>query len=145
MRNLYLQGRTNAAIQWCHGGVLALGVVETNFDHQHAGSIVKVTCVPRRQRHGGVVSAHRRLRAYTVTGEKIQAEKFNFPPDFRITTATFCGLYVHFAADVHGETDWENVKTRHSPSVDGQSVHTIHGSVPFVESNWFERISVHGR
>jgi hypothetical protein len=52
---------------------------------------------------------------------------------------------VHFAADVHGETDWENVKTRHSPSVDGQRVHTIHGSVPFVESNWFGRISVHGR
>jgi hypothetical protein len=83
---------------------------------------------------------------HTLSRERKSRQKNLIPPpDFRITTATFCGLYVHFAADVHGETDWENVKTRHSPSVDGQRVHTIHGSVPFVESNWFERISVHGR
>ena len=48
----------------------------------------------------------------------------------------FCGVYAVLRRRTR-DGGGENVKT--TPSIGGQRVHAIHGSVAFVESNWWKR------
>ena len=104
-----------------------------------AASIVKEALCPLLAATGRIVSAPWRLRAPSchLARERRRKKNPGFILAYEDNYSYFFLWRVCCTAPTHTGWGRENVKT--TPLIDGQRVHAIHGSVAFVESNWWKR------